>query len=137
MTDLPRVRLTHIQFAQRCAYIAKSAAGWAVESLNYSEEDVSAAQCENIFRFTDNMRQRLDEIDRLSGREAHEPAKKDPEPVSVWMVDEHLPAGYAVRYHFLHERDAREAAARSKNRCTIISCYPDSVAYEEVDRGKG
>ena len=65
--------LTKIRFAQLCGYIAKNAANWSSEALDFVDRLDDPERSEAVFRFTDEMRQRLDRIDSLAGRQALRP----------------------------------------------------------------
>lgn len=58
--------LTQQQFAQKCAYVARHASAWAGDTLEM-ESDVSP---DTVARFTDELRERADHIDRRAGRQA-------------------------------------------------------------------
>lgn len=59
---LPKVR-----FAQLAGWIAKHAAAWSSDSLDLVERDPNMGP-QDVFRFTDEMRARLDRLDKQAGR---------------------------------------------------------------------
>ena len=63
-------KLTEAEFAQQCAFIAKNAADWASSILEIGEALNDPARLTTVCRFTDEMRQRLDHLDRKAGRAA-------------------------------------------------------------------
>lgn len=62
-------KLTKVAFAQQAGFIAKNAATWAAESLILLDE-YPTMRVEDVRRFTDDMRSRLDRIDEMAGRAA-------------------------------------------------------------------
>lgn len=60
-------KLTKIRFSQLASRIAKNAADWSSDSLDLIE-DYPDMRPEDVFRFTDTIRQRLDCIDERAGR---------------------------------------------------------------------
>lgn len=69
-------RLTKIRFAQLCGYVAKNAASWSSDALDLIECVDEQEYPETVFRFTDEMRDRLDRIDVLAGRQALRTSKE-------------------------------------------------------------
>lgn len=60
--------MTTAQFSTQCSYIAKHAASWAADVLILPELYSEAIPAENVARFTDGMRERLDRIAQWAGR---------------------------------------------------------------------
>lgn len=60
--------IKRLRFAQQCAFIAKNAAAWAADSLDLVSSTGEVERPETVFRFTDDMRARLDRIDEMAGR---------------------------------------------------------------------
>ncbi|MBX3088923.1 MAG: hypothetical protein KF742_10550 [Cryobacterium sp.] len=56
--------MTYADFSKRCARLAALAASWAADSLDMEGK----VQSSDVFRFTDEVRKRLDWIDELAGR---------------------------------------------------------------------
>lgn len=67
--DQPRTEqpLSKIRFAQLAGWIAKHASAWSSDSLDLVENDPNMGP-QDVFRFTDEMRNRLDRIDKQAGR---------------------------------------------------------------------
>ncbi|TCR64651.1 hypothetical protein [Bosea sp. BK604] len=63
------MKLTKIRFSQLAGYIAKNAATWSAESLDLVEA-YPEMRPDAVYRFTDEMRARLDRLDELAGRAA-------------------------------------------------------------------
>lgn len=61
-------KLTEAQFSMQCAFIAKNAAAWAGDLLTLSEHYGREANPQTVGRFTDEMRERLDRLDKWAGR---------------------------------------------------------------------
>lgn len=61
-------QISRIMFSQQCAYIAKNAATWAAETVDLITEIGDTERSETVFRFTDEMRRRLDHLDEIAGR---------------------------------------------------------------------
>lgn len=61
-------RLTEAQFSMQCSFIAKNAASWAADILTLPERYNEASAVETVARFTDEMRDRLDRLDKMAGR---------------------------------------------------------------------
>lgn len=59
--------LTKVRFAQQAGFIAKNAAAWSADCLDLLEDSPNM-RVEDVARFTDDMRSRLDRIDELAGR---------------------------------------------------------------------
>ena len=64
------MKLTTSQFSMQCAFIAKNAAAWAGDALTLPERLNEAADVTAVARFTDEMRERLDRLDKWAGRQA-------------------------------------------------------------------
>lgn len=62
------------RFSQQCGFIAKNAAAWAADTLDLVQWKDQPERAETVFRFTDEMRRRLDHIDEIAGRGATEVA---------------------------------------------------------------
>jgi hypothetical protein len=62
-------KLSKVRFAQQAGFIAKNAATWAAECLDLLDE-YPDMRGEDVRRFTDDMRARLDRIDEMTGRAA-------------------------------------------------------------------
>ncbi|WP_293811333.1 hypothetical protein [uncultured Bosea sp.] len=59
--------LSKIRFAQLAGWIAKHAAAWSSDSLDLIEDEPNISP-QDVFRFTDEMRARLDRLDKQAGR---------------------------------------------------------------------
>lgn len=66
--------ITQLRFSQQCGFIAKNAAAWAADTLDLITSADDRARPETVFRFTDEMRQRLDHLDEMAGRARPEAA---------------------------------------------------------------
>ena len=62
-------RISQATFSMQCAFIAKNAASWAGDLLTLPE---CPAPPEMVARFTDEMRERLDQLDKMAGRKRGE-----------------------------------------------------------------
>lgn len=62
-------KLSKVRFAQQAAFIAKNAAAWSSDCLDLLDEFPNM-RVQDVARFTDDMRSRLDRIDKLAGRAA-------------------------------------------------------------------
>ncbi|APU92975.1 hypothetical protein PQB34_gp47 [Ochrobactrum phage POI1126] len=65
-------KLTQAQFAMQCAFISKNASAWAGDTLTLPERLNKHADVAAVARFTDEMRERLDRLDKWAGREAQQ-----------------------------------------------------------------
>ncbi|WGG61894.1 hypothetical protein [Brucella intermedia] len=63
------MKLTTSQFSMQCAFIAKNAAAWAGDALTLPERLNEEADVAAVARFTDEMRERLDRLDKWAGRQ--------------------------------------------------------------------
>ena len=61
-------RLTEADFARSCAYLASTCAQWAGGALVLPECYQKPASVATVARFTDEIRERLDYLDKLAGR---------------------------------------------------------------------
>lgn len=61
-------RLTNAEFAQHCTRLAGRAASWAADILDEAPD--GKARLHDVERFTDSIRERLNRMDELAGREA-------------------------------------------------------------------
>lgn len=61
-------RITEAQFSMQCSFIAKNAAAWAGDILTLPEHYNREAETNTVARFTDEMRERLDRLDKWAGR---------------------------------------------------------------------
>ena len=64
------MKLTTSQFSMQCAFIAKNAAAWAGDALTLHERLNEEADFAAVARFTDEIRERLDRLDKWAGRQA-------------------------------------------------------------------
>ena len=64
------MKLTNAQFSMQCSFIAKNAAAWAGDTLTLPERLNQEADVSAVARFTDEMRERLDRLDKWAGRRA-------------------------------------------------------------------
>ena len=60
-------KISKVRFAQQAGFIAKNAAAWSSDCLDLLD-DYPDMRVEDVARFTDDMRSRLDRIDELAGR---------------------------------------------------------------------
>lgn len=63
-------RITEAQFSMQCSFIAKNAAAWAGDILTLQERYNREADAKTVARFTDEIRERLDRLDKWAGRAA-------------------------------------------------------------------
>lgn len=63
------MKLTNAQFSMQCSFIAKNAAAWAGDTLTLPERLNQEADVSAVARFTDEMRERLDRLDKWAGRQ--------------------------------------------------------------------
>jgi hypothetical protein len=68
---------TNTDFARMCAYIAKNASAWSSDILSMPADMNDHPRAEVVGRFTDDIRQRLDRLDKMAGRTRVDPAKAD------------------------------------------------------------
>lgn len=64
------MKLTNAEFSMHCAHIASFAASWAGDSLILPEEYSETPRAGTVALFTDDVRKRLDYLDKLAGRSA-------------------------------------------------------------------
>lgn len=64
------MKLTNAQFSMQCSFIAKNAAAWAGDTLTLPERLNQEADVSAVARFTDEMRERLDRLDKWADRQA-------------------------------------------------------------------
>lgn len=62
------MRLTEADFARNCAYLSRLISGWAGDSLTLPERLQDPADTKTVARFTDDVRGRLDRLDKMAGR---------------------------------------------------------------------
>lgn len=67
-------KLTEAIFSMQCSFIAKNAAAWAGDLLTLPEQYDTVSNPRTVARFTDDMRGRLDRLDKWAGRTI-EPSK--------------------------------------------------------------
>lgn len=60
--------LTKVHFAQRCGHLTRLVASWGAESLDLLDEIDQPMRPPDVFRFTDEVRARLDHLDKQAGR---------------------------------------------------------------------
>lgn len=63
--------LTKVRFSQQASFIAKNAAAWSADCLDLLD-DYPNMRVEDVARFTDDMRSRLDRLDEMASRPAME-----------------------------------------------------------------
>lgn len=59
---------TNVEFSRQCSFILKKAANWAEEVIADAEKVNSEANRAAVYRFTDEVRERLALIDEWAGR---------------------------------------------------------------------